>query len=147
MLLFSVVSLMASQIQINNELVNVRNVPMFVDGTNSIVVTNVTAGQVFEYTDVWCDYVKVKVIEGVDSKSTSDHVGKTGYMWARRVSGITGKQNVIVEGVCLRSYPEKTDNNLIAKVKLNATVEVLEPVVTWYKIPSGWVSASLVKKI
>ena len=115
-------------------------------------------GETFEVLATYGDWVEVEVVKGKDKASTSDHVGKTGYMWAKRVSQILiGKATVIVEGVCLRSSPEREDNgtpedpdddpNLVAKVKKGAAIIIKSVVPTWYKIKGGWVSASCVEII
>ena len=112
--------------------------------------TNVGVIQSNETTTVletYGDWVQVEVVSG------SDHAGKTGYMWSKRVGDSNvGTSVVIIEGCTLRSSPEKVsdntpadtadDTNFVAKVRKGAVLKIIKVVPTWYRIgPNKWVSA------
>ena len=135
--------LFPATITINKDYVAVRNLPMPMEGTKQI--TNVMKGQVLTIIGTYADYVKVEVIAGTNKKTTSDNVGKVGYVWVERLDQFTNTTSFIVkEGVCIRSTPEKTDDNLICKIKVNSTVKIIDSKVTWYNTSLGWIYAGLV---
>ena len=145
------------------EIVSDCNVRDTSDRHTSEVKGQAIKGSVYEVMDTYADWINIKVVKGKDKKSTSDHVGKEGWMWARRIN--VEKEIVIIEGCTLRSSPEMNNNrtpedsadddNFIAKVKRQAKISIQNIKIVWYKIKGtskdnfkfGWVSASLVQRI
>ena len=145
----------AVEVVIGGKGCNVREAPITTTGEQPKVVGTVKAGKVFTVLETHSDYYTVEVIKGEDKASTSDHVGKKGFMWAARVEREGGIGYIITEAVCLRATPKceqngtplnpRDDPNYIASVKKGAKVRIIEVNVTWFKIKSGWVWAGLAK--
>jgi len=112
---------LAKTVTITGQGCNIRQKP---DKT-AIVVGQVKAGETYDVQEEFGYYVEVEVVQGVDKKSTSDHVGKRGYIWVERLSSIQpGESFIIKEGCCLRSSPNKLEDNIVAKVKVGATMKI-----------------------
>lgn len=139
------------------------NVRSSSDINTSEVKGQALKGNVYEILDTFGDYYEIKVVEGESKKYTSDHVGKDGFMWSKRID--PDKEMITIEGCTLRSSPDKPrdktpensgdDSNFVAKVKKNAKIKIIRLMITFYKIQGtsednfkhGWVYAGLVKKI
>ena len=120
--------------------VNLRAEP----NPRSTIVGSIEKGKVLKYTDV-LGYAFLNVVKGDSRKTTSDHVGKKGYMWTVCV----GEEQVINHGCTLRKTPALINNgtpddtaddpNFIAKVKVNAAIDVIKYEAFWFHVDGGWV--------
>jgi uncharacterized protein YgiM (DUF1202 family) len=122
---------------------NVRTKPIsFKDST---IVGSVMPGMKLVVTDTYSDSYKVKCVSG------TDHVGKTGYMWAKRIQKTENNNaEIIIEGCSLRAGPSKK-SAIIAKVCKGAKLLIIDDNVSWYQVQfkekKVWIYSKLVKKI
>ena len=112
----------------------------------SKIQSSATKGTILPILKEKVVYYEVDIIKGKNKRETSDHAGKSGYLWAERVDETS--QIIIIEGCTLRSSPKLLNNgtpddtaddpNFVAKVKKAAKIFIKSKFIYWYKTEIGW---------